>query len=351
MDVLGQQGRDDHMLRFVRHAARAIAALGLAAALHGGAAQAQGKSLTLCWAAWDPANALVELSKDFTAQSGIAMKYEFVPWTSYADRFLNELNSKGKLCDLIIGDSQWIGGAAENGQYVKLNAFFDKEGIKMSDFMPATVTGYSEWPKGTPNYWALPAMGDAVGWTYRKDWFARPEIRTAFKAKYNRDLAPPKTWDELKQVAEFFQGREMDGKTVYGAYVYTERGSEGITMGVTNALYAYGFQYQDPKKPYAMEGFVNSPGAVQGLEMYKGLVKCCTAPGMTNAYMSEGPGRLQVRPGRDADELLRVLPRAVQGPERGRGPHRLLREPRRQDAGRAVGRAGHLGRCLLRQEG
>ena len=36
--------------------------------------------LTLCWAAWDPANALVELSKDFTAETGIGMKFEFVPW-------------------------------------------------------------------------------------------------------------------------------------------------------------------------------------------------------------------------------------------------------------------------------
>src|ERR1700751_2627678 len=144
---------------------------------------AQSKELTLCWAAWDPANALVELSKDFTAKTGIQMKYEFVPWTSYADRFLNELNSHSKLCDLIIGDSQWIGGSAENGHYVKLNDFFDKNGIKMSDFMPATVLGYSEWPKNTPNYWALPAMGDAVGWTYRKDWFAKPELRAAFKEK------------------------------------------------------------------------------------------------------------------------------------------------------------------------
>jgi len=33
--------------------------------------------------------------------------------------------------------------------------------------MPATVLGYSEWPKGTPNYWALPAMGDAVAFSYR----------------------------------------------------------------------------------------------------------------------------------------------------------------------------------------
>jgi multiple sugar transport system substrate-binding protein len=252
------------------------------------AAQAQSKQLTLCWAAWDPANALVELSKDFTAKTGTQMKFEFVPWTSFADRFLNELNSKGKLCDLLIGDSQWIGGAAENGHYVKLNEFFDKNGIKMSDFMPATVLGYSEWPKNSPNYWALPAMGDAVGWTYRKDWFARPEIKAEFKKKYKRDLAPPKTYTELKEIAQFFQNRTIDGKKVYGAYIYTERGSEGITMGVTNVLYDWGFEYEDPKHPYHMQGFVNSPEAVKGLEFYKSLYDCCTAPGMTNAYMSEG---------------------------------------------------------------
>src|SRR6195952_5839116 len=102
---------------------------------------AKAEQLTLCWAAWDPANALVELSKDFTAKSGIDMKFEFVPWTSYADRFLNELNSHGKLCDLIIGDSQWIGGSAEKGHYFHLNDFFDKKGIKKEEFVPAAVCG------------------------------------------------------------------------------------------------------------------------------------------------------------------------------------------------------------------
>jgi len=272
----------------MRTLVKSAMALGFAGSLFAGSSVAEAKSLTLCWAAWDPANALVELSKDFTAKSGIDMKFEFVPWTSYADRFLNELNTHSKLCDLIIGDSQWIGGSAENGHYVKLNDFFDKEKISMDDFVPATVLGYSEWPKNTPNYWALPAMADAVGWTYRKDWFSRPEIQAEFKKKYNRDLAPPTTYDELKQIAEFFQGRDIDGKKVYGAYIFTERGSEGITMGVTNVMYDYGFNYDDPKKPYHMDGVVNSTDAVKGLEFYKALYKCCTAPGMTNAYMSEG---------------------------------------------------------------
>ena len=59
-------------------------------------------------------------------------------------------------------------------------------------------------------------------------------------------------------------------------------------MGVSNYLYDYGFKYQDPNKPYAMDGFVNSPGAVKGLEAYKELYKCCTPPGASNSYMSEG---------------------------------------------------------------
>ena len=243
--------------------------------------------LTLCWASWDPANALVELSKDFEKESGHKMSFEFVPWPNFADRMLNELNSGGGLCDLMIGDSQWIGGAAENGQYIKLNDFFAKEGISMDDFIPATVTGYSEWPKGTPNYWALPAFGDVVGWTYRKDWFERPELQKEYKGKYGRDLAVPKSLDELKDIAQFFQNRKIDGKTVYGAAIYIERGSEGITMGVTNALYNYGFEYSNPAKPYDLKGFVNSKEAAAGLEFYKELYDTATPPGSSNWYMGE----------------------------------------------------------------
>ena len=247
-------------------------------------AHAQGE-LTLCWAAWDPANALVELSRDFTAETGIEMNFEFVPWTNFADRFLNELNSGGQLCDLLIGDSQWIGGSATYGHYVQLNDFFDQQGISMDDFLPATVHAYSTWPKGEPNYWALPAMGDALGWVYRRDWFDRPELRAEFLSTYGRELEPPETWDQLRDIAEFFQGREIDGNTVYGAAIYTERGSEGITMGATAALYSWGFEYENPDQPYDMEGFVNSPAAVEALEFYKDLYECCTPPGHSDAYM------------------------------------------------------------------
>ncbi len=248
---------------------------------------AEAEELTLCWAAWDPANALVELSKQFEEQSGHTMSFEFVPWPNFADRMLNELNSGGKLCDLLIGDSQWIGLGAEAGHYVQLNDFFEAEGIDINDFAPATVYAYSTWPKGEPNYYALPAMGDANGWFYRKDWFSNPELQAAFEEEYGRPLAEPASQMELMEIGKFFQGREIDGQTRYGVSIFTERGSEGITMGATGALYAFGFKYETEPGTYQMEGAVNSPEAIAALEFYKELYECCTPPGYTDSYMEQ----------------------------------------------------------------
>ena len=243
------------------------------------------KSITLGWAAWDPANALQELTKEFTAETGIEVNFEFVPWPNFADRMLNELNNKGKTFDLLIGDSQWIGAGATYGHYVKLNDFFDKEGISMNDFSPATVYAYSTWPKGSENYYALPAMGDALAWAYRKDWFDRPELNSEFKKKHGYDLGVPANWNQLHDMCSFFQGREIDGQKRYGAAINTERGSEGITMGVTAAMYAWGMEYQNPDKPYDMEGYFNSPQAVEAVEFYRKLYEDCAPPGHSDAYM------------------------------------------------------------------
>ena len=68
-------------------------------------------------------------------------------------------------------------------------------------------------------YWAIPAEGDATGWAYRKDWFEDPAEKEAFKAKYGYDLDVPKTWDEMRDIAEFFH--RPDEKR-YGIAIYTD---------------------------------------------------------------------------------------------------------------------------------
>ena len=60
---------------FTSAAAGAIVASGVASSAM---AAGHATDLTLCWAAWDPANSLIELSKDFEKQSGHTMNFEFV---------------------------------------------------------------------------------------------------------------------------------------------------------------------------------------------------------------------------------------------------------------------------------
>ncbi|MDA9679023.1 ABC transporter substrate-binding protein, partial [bacterium] len=108
-----------------------------------------------------------------------------------------------------------------------------------------------------------------------------------FKSKHGYDLGVPKTWGELHDMCSFFQGREIDGVVRYGAALNTERGSEGITMGVTAAMYAWGMEYEDPNKPYHSEGFFNAPNVVEAVEFYKKMYEDCSPPGHSNAYMGE----------------------------------------------------------------
>ena len=63
---------EEGMTRMKKLAAGLLSASAMAFALP---AASQANELTLCWAAWDPANALVELSKDFEAQSGVKMNF------------------------------------------------------------------------------------------------------------------------------------------------------------------------------------------------------------------------------------------------------------------------------------
>jgi ABC-type glycerol-3-phosphate transport system substrate-binding protein len=89
---------------------------------------------------------------------------------------------------------------------------------------------YSEYPKGSGRYWAVPLEADAIGWAYRKDWFEDPSEMKAFKEKYGYDLAPPKTWMQLRDIAEFFY-RPHANPSRYGIAIYTEQHGDGLIMG------------------------------------------------------------------------------------------------------------------------
>ena len=296
------------MKRSTLLAATALAAMGA------GAAQAE--DLTLCWAAWDPANALVELSKQFEEQSGHSMNFEFVPWPNFADRMLNELNSGGQLCDLLIGDSQWIGGGAEAGHYVKLNDFFDDREHRDVRLRGRDRLCLFDLAQGVRELLRAARDGGCERLVLPQGLVRRdPDIMAAFEEEHGRPLAEPATQKEmLLEIAQFFQEREIDGKTRYGAAIFTERGSEGITMGVTGALYPWGFKYENDAGQLRHGGRGELARGCRGAGVLQGTLRDRDAAGLHQQLHGRGARRVQIGPGRHGDELVRVLPRPLRRP-------------------------------------
>ncbi|MDB5561184.1 MAG: extracellular solute-binding protein family 1, partial [Hyphomicrobiales bacterium] len=237
--------------------------------------------LTIFWAEWDPANYLQELVNQYEKETGVKITVETTPWSDFQTKAFTEFNAHGDSYDMVVGDSQWLGAGATGGHYVDLTQFFNDN--KVADLMaPATVKYYAEYPGNSKKYWAIPLEGDAVGWAYRKDWFEDPKEMAAFKAKYGYDLAVPKDFKQLRDIAEFFY--RPDQKR-YGIAVYTDNSYDAMAMGFENALFSYGGDMGD-YSTYKVDGIVNSPKAVEALDAYKELYKF-TPPGWAKTFFVE----------------------------------------------------------------
>jgi multiple sugar transport system substrate-binding protein len=222
--------------------------------------------LTILWAQWDPANYLQELVKDYEKATGVQVVVETTPWPDFQNKAFREFTAKGDAYDMVVGDSQWLGAGSTAGHYVDLTDFMKKNGVDKT-MAPATVAGYAEYPPKSGKYWAIPLEGDANGFSYRKDWFEDPKEKEAFKKKYGRDLAVPKTWKELRDIAEFFHRPQQKR---YGIAIYTDNSYDALVMGVQNVVFGYGGELGDAKT-YKVDGIINSKSNIDALQFYKEL--------------------------------------------------------------------------------
>lgn len=263
---------------------RAIAGslLGLAAALAATfattscgdepAGAADNKPLTLWWFDWDPPKGLRELAKDFTKETGIEVDVQVIPLPDYQTKTFQEFGtataSHPTAFDIIIGDSQWIGRGAAKGLYVELTEWLPTV-VDLKSIHARAAKYLCEYPENSGRWYAAPAETDAIGICYRKDWFEDATEQAAFAAKYGRPLAVPDTWDEFKQVAEFFQ---RPAQNRYGCAFTTGRAYDALTMGFQNLLWAYGGAWH-AEGSNSVKGALDTPGTVAAINMFRELIK------------------------------------------------------------------------------
>jgi len=241
---------------------------------------AQDKSITIWWAQWDPAVGLQKLGDEFAAETGIGVKVHQIPWASYQDQVFLNFGNKQTDFDIVVGDSQWMGRGAMRGLYLELTDWLPQN-VDISAIHPMAQRYLMEYPGGSGRYYAAPCETDALGFVYRKDWFEDPDEQKAFKARYGRALAPPDTWQEFREVAEFFQRPE---EKRYGCALLTGRGYDSLVMGFQPFLWGWGGSWGN-RDTFEVAGYVNGDEAVAGLEFLTGMMQFAIPGGVNSDYM------------------------------------------------------------------
>jgi multiple sugar transport system substrate-binding protein len=130
---------------------------------------------------------------------------------------------------------------------------------------------------------SIPHESDTSLLVYREDLFSDAAERRNFRQRYGRDLAPPKTFDEMMQVAEFFtrkKGEPLAGKPLddsfYGAAL-SGRTYISTTRLFQMCLHGYGARSFDANLCPAFNG----EGAQKALQFFADLVnKGVAVPGV-----------------------------------------------------------------------
>jgi trehalose/maltose transport system substrate-binding protein len=102
--------------------------------------------------------------------------------------------------------------------------------------------------------------------------------RTDLLKKYGFD-APPKTWEELAQMAKKIQdGERKDGKADFQGFVFEGKASESITCNAVEWIYSFGGgNVIEPDKKVT----INNPNAIKALETAKSWVGSISPAGVT----------------------------------------------------------------------
>jgi multiple sugar transport system substrate-binding protein len=213
-------------------------------------------------------------------KAGIKLKVIEVPFADVYSKEKAEFIAGTKAVDLVVFYPAYIGDFASNGYLLQLDSHIKKSNPHLSDVITAFRKLYLGWAGKT---YALPEDGDVHIFIYRKDLLGNAAEQKAFKAKYHRALAPPKTWDEYLQVGQFFTrkaGQKLAGKTLkrpfYGCAEYGQRGFSFAWF--VDRWASSGQVYFDRN----MKPQIDSPQAIKALKNMVTAVKTCSPPDVLN---------------------------------------------------------------------
>jgi multiple sugar transport system substrate-binding protein len=223
---------------------------------------------------------LQEYKEMWEKKTGASVEVQTFPFGDLFQKIRTAFVSGANPFDILVYASDWAGDIMGSGYVIEVPKRIQDQ-VGYTKLIPAYRDRILSW--GGKIY-GLPYDGDAHMMYYRRDLLTDSKYQGNFKAKYGYDLpAPPKTWQQYYDVAEFFNGMTIDGQTIYGAGTAFKPHAQSYWtfLGVAASFAkapgnpAYFFD------PNTMKPQINNPGFVKALDLYSSLVKV-GPPGVAN---------------------------------------------------------------------
>ncbi len=204
------------------------------------------------------ADYLKVLSKKFQDSTGAEVKIDVLGYVELMQKITQDYATGSAEYDLATVDIVWTGQFEKEGWTRDLTSWInrDRKEIDYDDIVPVL------WVMGGWNgkQIAYPLAGYANSLIYRKDLFENADEKAGFKAKYGYELAPPKTMDQLADIAEYFTRPD---KNMYGLVANGARGP-AVAQDWMEYMRGFGGHILDENGNVT----VNSDACVKSLEFF-----------------------------------------------------------------------------------
>jgi multiple sugar transport system substrate-binding protein len=214
---------------------------------------------------------------------GIQVRKNFVNFDDVQKKVLLDFTARNRNWDLVFLYSPWTVSFASRGVLSPIDEFLTTAAartlVNTADFVPVTrELRYRD------KLWSMPYLSAPWMLGYRKDLYEHAGERQAFRTKYGYDLAPPQTYKQMLDIAQFFtrkKGEMLAGRALeedfYGFIIANKKGF--MFNRYQNILVAFGADLLF--NPQTMRPTYNSAESLAALKYYTDLYKTMP-PGSDN---------------------------------------------------------------------
>lgn len=218
-----------------------------------------------------------ELTEEYEAATGAKLNIIEVNIDEHFASLINDVTNRVGKYDISMAGAWWLGELVERDFILPYDKYYTDARFPRWDINDVLAAPRSLLVYGGKKYMVANDHDGQVMY-YRRDLFADPQHQAAFQQKYGYALGAPGTWVQFRDIAEYFNGKDLngDGAPDHGLTLALKVGAQAMfhfmsfsapfVIGATNPK-LYWFD------PQTMEPLVQSPGHVRALEVLVDLVK------------------------------------------------------------------------------